>query len=825
MRRSTPFVALALACALPAHASADALPLERTVRIGRPARAVRVRVARAERGASLVVSSGGRDASAALSIPSADEADVELVEVADGHSIAIVRARGGDAQAAAIVAVSGGRAEVLWTGRTDLHGDPGERVADVLSLEDRTGDGRPDVVVGLVREGASLCGETGTLLFPRAFDPAQSAMRPVMLRRVPQGGAEVTVTATRESPGPSGPPLLRALRFTGASSTSGRGEDASGAAAPRALSDGDPATFWAEGRGGAGAGEFVVGRFDASFPVRAVAVTAASGPAGRALGRPRRFWLVGDAGPRVRVTMPEDAALRAGERYWIVLPEPLRWRCVALVLDEAYPPAGASDAAVRTGLAEIELYTELDFGAGLDDLVAILVENRGGGDEAARLLAALGAPAVRAVREAWDRLDPLGRRRAVRVFAEGARRGASEGVAALAHAARDEAPEVRDAALEALGALGPAAGEALAALVLEPGPLGDAAVRPLSRHEPAVVVRALLAAITADGGSARPAVRDALAPALARGGEDARRAFEAWRLADPPLAARASAALGLAAHPRTRESAAVLVAGAVGTASTFEDRFRLVSAARHLDSDPEVDAWLATMASEPEEWMLRAAALEALGRRNAERRIEAARRALEDPYPRVRAEAVRVLDAADAADDAIARAAARDAWPLVREAAVKALWDRPAQRGVVRAAVRDRSQRVRRAAILALARARDREAWPLVRARLADGQEWPEVTVAALRYVSELCVRDAGEVVAAVMRRGLSPQAWPPDVDVAALAVDVALLLGGPAAEEARRLEGREDVPAGMRAALRRRLERPGRCGESSFFNPGPEPW
>src|SRR5690606_32563264 len=156
--------------------------------------------------------------------------------------------------------------------------------------------------------------------------PAQSVMRPVMLRRVPQDGAEITVTATRESPGPSGPPLLRALRFTGASSTSGRGEDASGAAAPRALSDGDPATFWAEGRGGPGAGEFVVGQFDARFDVRAVAVTAATGPAQRTLGRPRRFWLVGDAGPRVRVTMPEDAALRAGERYWIVLPEPLRWR-------------------------------------------------------------------------------------------------------------------------------------------------------------------------------------------------------------------------------------------------------------------------------------------------------------------------------------------------------------------------------------------------------------------------------------------------------------------------------------------------------------------
>lgn len=805
---------IVLACGAPALALAEPLPVEQTVRVGRPARSLRVRVVRAERGATLTVDHGGAQASGELPIPTADDAEIELVEVADGHSIAIVRARGGEARAAALVAVSGGRPSVLWSGRTDLHGDPGERVRDVLSIEDRTGDGRPDVVVGMEREGASLCGEPSTLLFPRAFDPAQAALRPVMLRRVPRDGAEITVTATRDSPGPSGPPLLDALRFTGASSTSGRGEDATGAAPPRALSDRDPATFWAEGRGGPGGGEFVVGRFDARFDVRAVAITAApTGDAQRALGRPRRFWLIGDAGPRVRVTMPEDAALHPGERYWIPLPEPQRWRCVALVLDEAYAPAGARDAAVHTGLAELELYTELDFGAGLDALVAILIEGREGGDEAARLLAGLGAPAVASLRDSWDRLDLLGRRRAVRVFAETARRGAGEAVAALGQAARDEAPEVRDAAAEALGTLGTEAGEELARLVLEPAPVGDAAVRPLARHAPALAVPALLRAISAEGGSERPALREALAQAVSRGGGDARRELEAWQRDDPSVAARASAALGLSQHPATRHGAAALVASAVGTASRFEDRWRLVSAARNLESEPEIDAWLAVMASEPEEWMLRAAAVEALARRDAERRVEAARRALSDDYPRVRTEAVRVLDAADQGDDVLAALAREDSWPLVRAAAVEALWDRPSGRAVVRAAVRDRSQRVRRSAVLALARARDREAWPLVRARLADANEWPQVTVAALRYVHDLCLREASDVLVAVIRRGLEPEPFQPDVDVAAVAVDLALLLGGPAAEEARSLSDRPDVPASMRAALERRLRSPGRCG------------
>ncbi|MCZ7678551.1 MAG: HEAT repeat domain-containing protein [Sandaracinaceae bacterium] len=198
--------------------------------------------------------------------------------------------------------------------------------------------------------------------------------------------------------------------------------------------------------------------------------------------------------------------------------------------------------------------------------------------------------------------------------------------------------------------------------------------------------------------------------------------------------------------------------------------------------------------------MLRAAAVEALARRDAERRVEAARRALSDDYPRVRTEAVRVLDAADQGDDVLAALAREDSWPMVRAAAVEALWDRPSGRAVVRAAVRDRSQRVRRSAVLALARARDREAWPLVRARLADANEWPQVTVAALRYVHDLCLREASDALVAVIRRGLEPEPFQPDVDVAAVAVDLALLLGGP---RRRRRAASRIGPTSRRACAR----------------------
>lgn len=801
--------ALALTSALfsfwlsPESLHADALPLERSVRIGRPARSVDIRVDAHE----LSVRSGSHRDRAALPV-SARDASVETVEVAAGHHVAIVRTRG-EGETAALIALSGGRARILWSGRTDPHGDPGEQRAFALSLEDRTGDGFADVVVGLVREGASLCGEEGTLLAPRAFDPTQGTLRPVILRRISSDARPTAVTASRESPGPSGPPLLDALRFSGASSTAGRDEHAPGT--PRALSDGDPATFWAEGRGGPGAGEFVVAHFGAGFPIRAFAIRTATG-AGEALGRPRRFWLVGDEGPPVQVTMSEDPGSHPGERYWITLPEPQRWRCVALVLDEAYVPSGTPEAAVRTGFAELEAYTELDFGGGLDALVAILVEGREGGDEAARLLGGLGAPGVGALAAAWERLDETGKRRAVRAFTEAARRDAEGALEALAQAAREESESVRGPALEALGRIEGGAA-VLAALVREPGTLGEQAVRSLVRHPPKASVPPLLAALSDEGGSERPALREGLATALSRADDEVKRAFEAWTLEERSPRQLASAALALAMKPATRALAAPLLSAAAPEAERFEDRWRLALAAAELEADPEVDAWLSNVSSSAEEWMLRAQALEALTRRGSERRVESARRALADPYPRVRMAAVEALASAGEETAELARLARRDSWPMVREAAVRALAEQPEAREVLRAAVHDRSARVRKAAIGALRRAQDRAAWPLVRARLLDRDEWPQVMAEGLEYVRDLCIEEADDAVVALIRRGLRPGPWPPDVDVAALAVDVALTLGGEAAEQARQVEAREDAPASMRAAARRRADLAPGCG------------
>src|SRR5690606_1704697 len=106
------------------------------------------------------------------------DAEVEAVALARGASVAVVRGRDETGRVAVLVAMRGGRPEVVWTGRLDPHGDPGERTADVLSLEDRTGDGAVDVVVAQTREGVGLCGQPPALLHPRALDPASGELRP-----------------------------------------------------------------------------------------------------------------------------------------------------------------------------------------------------------------------------------------------------------------------------------------------------------------------------------------------------------------------------------------------------------------------------------------------------------------------------------------------------------------------------------------------------------------------------------------------------------------------------------------------------------------------
>jgi hypothetical protein len=776
----------------PPRAQADSLPLRVTVSLGLPPIDVQVQVEASEAD-TLVRASAGRHTVEATIAGRTTEATVERLVLSGGGAVGIVRAQGGGVQVAALVLVRRGRPSIAWTGRLDPRGDPGERSADVLEVADRTGDGQPDVVVAQVREGLGLCGPTPALLFPRALDPASGEMRPVVLRRVGDG-EEVGVTASFESPGPNGPPRLRTLRMVGASSIAGMAEDARALEPPLALTDGDPATYWAEGRGGAGEGEFVLARTGIHLPIRALAVTAP--PAVPGLRAPRTLLLVGDHGPRLRVTLPEGPP--PGARLWIVPPSPMRWGCVALVLADR-----GGEAVARTALAELELYTELDFERGIEGLIDVLVREDDEGDRATELLGQLGEPALRALDAAWERLGRRGRERAVRVAIAQLRSAEEPAVAVLVRGASDERTEVRVAAIAGLARAGELGRVRLVALARRPGAPGEDAAAVLARSEAPFPIGPLLAALSEEGGSERPMLRAAVGRGAALAPEAARGELERWA-AGAPVAARAAAALGLARTPQAAPLARWLIEETFDEAETFPDRWRLVTATAALDEPGEaIEAWLANVAEAAEEWMLRKAALEGVARR----RPEVARRSLDDPYPRVRAAAFQSLARNEEDRMLVAEAARRDPWPLVRLAALDALAETAVGRDRLRAAIGDVAPSVRRRAIELLTRLGDRTAWPDVEARLRDPDEWPSVLEAAVGYVDALCVEDAGESLQAVIRRGARQGAWEPDVEVAVRALRVALRLPGTTATEARILASRGGTA--LRAALERAEREP----------------
>jgi hypothetical protein len=739
-----------------AHAAAQATPpplAEQTVRLRHP---VTVTVTAGPSDTHVAARAGRHVAEATVSV-ALTSATIERVDATSGP-VAIVRA-GTSPSYVWVIAEHAGAPAIVWSGRTDLHGDPGERTADAIEVTDRTGDGRADVVVGQVREGVSLCGSTPALSFPSGIDDS-GVLRPVSITRV--SGERVELTATTTSPGPTPPPLGSSLRMLGETSALGVG-DISGLSAPRALTDGNPATVWIEGRGGAGSGELVVARVDAPRAIRAVALVRGTADG---MVAPRSVFVVGDAGPALHVTLPETF-----DRAWIALPEPRTWTCLAIVIDRG----PSDDAALHVGLGDVEAYSELDFGGGLASLVDSLVEEGRDAEHVADWLAHVGTPAIVALLESWERLSALGHRRAVRIA--GAVRPGPEALHLLALAARDDDAEVRSAALSVLDRARPDSAETLVELAAASD--GEDAAQTLARSGAIVDIAPLLHALEADGGADRPQLRAAIASVLARSPHTAAdAALETW-LASAPPSAIASLAVGVA---RERPDLARDLITRARASTEFVDRYRLASAARQATPTADNDAWLIAQAQPATaEWQVRDAALMAVGARSA----DATAAGLRDTSPRVRRTAVTLLASVATSSPQLIDRATHDPWPMVRVAALEALAHRPEEIATLRDRLRDASPMVRERAIQLLTERQDRDAWPLLAPIFADADEWPRVIAAALDFVSALCIADATEAIVSVLRRGAREGAWAPRVDVAVQALRVARRLGGETATQA----------------------------------------
>lgn len=794
----------------------------RSVPIGRPAKPAQVGVQQRPDGVWLSVDK----ARTALPIRSPERADVQSVTLAGGVTVAILRVSGAGQEAVALIGRdAGGRSRVAWAGALDRRGDPGERHAYLLETADRTGDGAPDLVLSETDERVRRCGEERTSFGARAIDPGSFALRRVGSSLAPAvagtvtpplagaaagtaaraPAAAATLEASAQSPGPSKPPVVPALRLQGVSSQRDAALDAH---RTQALTDGDLGSVWTTAEAD-GRGEFATfqwlghGRGIAALAVVPVPLGAKAGTA----AAPTSLRVLDERGARYRLQLPPNTA--PGQRLWAKLPEPLAGTCLTLEIEST------TSASQPTALAEVEAYTDLDFGAGVETLVAELVAGGERGGKATQLLSTLGPDVVPLLAGAWPKLDPAARQRALRVLSPHVER--VEGARMLAMGALDDAdPAVRDAAFEVLLQGGATARQVLLPRVSGANERGDAFALALARRAPAQSMPALLDALQHPGGPDRKALRRALLIACQHGGAEALAAVrERLQRADLAVASRAALALALSRGTKGDEVHALAAEVAASTAPNaveFADRYRLAEAARALPAGEPLDGWLAELAAKEERWMLRSLAVTALAERAASNAQNVATVALKDAYPRVRVAAASALAAHREAFADLRTHARRDQWPMVRAAALDALAGQPGAAAVLREAVTDNAHQVRAAAVRGLARSGTRDAWPLVKARLEDAEEWPEVLTEAVAYAGTLCVAAASKPLLALLRRGSQPDADANDAELAVAALDALRRLGGDAERAALSMATSPAAPPAFRGAAEHPLPKERRC-------------
>lgn len=620
------------------------------------------------------------------------------------------------------------------------------------------------------------------------------------------------LTATTTSPGPTGAPRVQGLRFTSASSIGGVAENPEALSPPRAL-ESPSGRGWTEGRGGLGRGEFVSADWIArGLQLHALALTFRTRDSDDPQNEspPNSVWIVGNTGAPLRVTLPDAGP---GERVWIPLPNPVHWTCVSVVLDGANVLPEHS-ARTRVAIGSVEAYTEVDFGARLEQFVAALDEPGVPGENALYAIRAFGHSALPVVVQSFGNLAEVGKMRALELLApsfesnDDARALASEAVRAPSEA-------LSNAALQLLRQSGPRSRASLAPALMLGNALADRIALSLAETADEDFMRTLLTAIAEVGGTERSALRRAAWIGATRNVE-ARGVLANFATQAPPV----TIAAALAAEFRAENADAIdvahlLVDMSYARAESFPDRYRLARASVLVGRDPGLVEWLVGQAQHAEEWMQRDAALAALRERHAGELNATASALLVDSYPRVRVAAVETIGIDAETAPAIARMSREDSWPMVRSAALMALSGARFGEPQARQALRDVQHTVRAAAIRALAALDARDAWPEIAALLQSEREWPDVVEAGLVFARTECVSNAADALVAVMRRGLRPNAWAPDQDLTGLALNVGATLGGDAATETRRIAERDTSPAALRGEAARLAARPPeRCSQ-----------
>lgn len=627
---------------------------------------------------------------------------------------------------AMILSFTGTELTTLWEGQVGSQGHDG----DYRVVVEATPQG---IVRYQSRDDVRRCDGKPVHLFAEAWDFGQSRFRPVF-NPVSMPADAPALVATRTPPRGSAPASGVVFRTQAASSQDGAAH-AGELAPPRELDDGDSRTVWREGTGGDGRGELIT----LTAPIEAAIVGVRMVPGDASSqdlfvrgNRLARAGLLIDERAAFWIELPVDPARegRAGEPYWVTLPEGVRGRCVTLIIDKVYAGRGASARGGDTALADLAVLTDLDMSEDGPDsaLVAQALAGGSGGEAAARLLGARGPLATAAILSALrhsGRTDEE-RLRLRRVLARtGDPRAADQLVEALA------APELgssdRRLFATALGRMG---GEAIAPL----GALlaaGDAEGR--ARREAARVLagladpraqEALLGAAGAGDRELRLAVAVALGqrtsremPALVAAMSRAEAAGDSAREAD---LVRALGLMARHAEPAEQGVAAEVLIARLGAASGYELLYRLLGAAAGLDHEALLDSLGAALARTASADTAEARALRRVTATGLARNRGGRARALlialaADADPGVRAVAVDSLgqreDLDAATDQALIGRLGGDGWPRIRRAAASSLARRcgqvePVATALGQAVDSDADVEVRRAALGALVECR-----------------------------------------------------------------------------------------------------------------------
>jgi HEAT repeat protein len=687
--------------------------------------------------------------------PAIPNAQFSVVGIGDGRRAIVVSVADARSAKSWSAVVTGGLGSagpnLVFAGLTGFTaGEDGTRRGQRVEISPPDESGARRIVVGDVEEDLSLCGRPA-LLAPQLLASSDLKLHPAKVQRlsVEERESARKVTAVRVAPAEGVAAGFGVLRALAASSAVG---------SPGALTDGNPETTWAENRGGAGRGEFILLHAPPELPISAVDLLIRPPTAKVESGvAPRVFWLASNRG-LVEVTMPEDAWKFPGARYDVKLNPPFQGDCLALVTESAFD----ENPKARVTFAELRARTEFDASS-----VAALVAALAGGNEraqaAAAVLRTVGQAGYDALAQAFDGLDEGGRRLALDVLDQAPCETALpvflkafSGLSS-AHAihGRDHIRRCGKAAAPFLVAAAKKAKGTQQLNLLGELLLADAAQ----------CVDLIVSLLDVDSRSRRASLRIALARASTVN-EAKPRVLAA--LAEPSSSERVTVEVLRALGTRLSDfqpAAGAAIARLSSPNASFRTRFLLLAPSAELAAQDAAlrASYAQSLASDPDP-RFRAQALAVL--KDPAPFSSQIVNALNDSNVRVREAAVRASSALPSAAPALSERLAKDPWPLVRMAAADALASAkgsPVAASSLSQAIEDESPHVRAHVIVALGEHRLGSALAKIQARLRDEEEYPMVRAAAAQALAALCDTSSLDTLTSYAQKLLDPMATAQD--------------------------------------------------------------